>query len=167
MRAVVSFLNFLFQQLTARRPLQLARLSTTEHHRVTDKSRATAPATLTERRSALLAGIAFRSERSCPELKAHLQKKLVEHDPAIAAILATIREIVSPRRQCRCSRSANDPRGVRRQLTRKGNLALTGDAGILAPFGPLRGVPQVLPVPRPVDVPPRGFQRPLGVRVRG
>src|SRR6202167_2415505 len=39
MRAVVIFLNFLFQQLIARRPLQLARLSTTEHHRVTQNSR--------------------------------------------------------------------------------------------------------------------------------
>src|ERR1700689_1446237 len=42
MRTVVSFEDYTFQQPAARRPLQMARPSTTEHHRVTEESRAKA-----------------------------------------------------------------------------------------------------------------------------
>ena len=61
-------------------------------------------------RQALNADSAFA--RQFAQLEARLQKKLAEHDPAIVAILATIRELISPRRQSRCSRSANYPNGV-------------------------------------------------------
>lgn len=59
--------------------------------------------------------------RQFAHLEVRLQKKRAEHDPAIAAILATIRELGSPQRQSQCSRSANDPNGVLERPLRDDN----------------------------------------------